>query len=592
MKPYFNCRMRTKFVQTLADYQVELKGLKTRYEFEKAEPLQDVDDEFIDVTGDDLAEQEQKIIKNLTQPPSKIYYDNIEKEPSDGGFFDRDDLEDEDDKNDLIIDCKLNNGETVEKKTESENCRKLEEKSNSSTTGPELVFNFTVVDTQLVYNDPKNIRQKQCDQNDLQREVSNKPVVSIQTSPARKALPVGSSHSLLAAKLKEFRVHPYTKTSLSHGNRISRTAEHRARLPARIQKDVFYRIQPSNQPIGSRFRPSAFSPPAKANVMPQSVQLKPSIRQSTKSSHFPLPQVFRKPSKKLHRHFPQDQQSVSHTSFNQYSPFQSPIDKRQVTERVVLAPDVQKSTRYLPPQFGFGTAALHNLYDPKKPLDFSKNSLLSQYENMLKYPQQQQLRQGHSILRSMPLPAPPDPPKGTHRPKVVPLKQHPTLCPIILSPSTENQNSCPKPTACSETPLPLTESFRKHMNLEIEKFFTRRQNEIFQALRLYAVENITLDDLFRRLEHFQIRFSRDYNGLALTMVQRYGYRMRSEATKIQLSYRFKEPPQSFVEYFRSVKDSLRPLVSDETLNIYRIVIGSLLEQFRDSLEYFLSRCLH
>ncbi|XP_021708704.1 uncharacterized protein LOC5579101 isoform X2 [Aedes aegypti] len=594
----FNSRMRTKFVHTLANYQLELKGLKTRFEFEKAKPLDEADDEFIDVTGDDSSEVQPKIIPNLEQPPSKIYYDNIEKESSDGGFFDRDDLEDEDEKNDLIIDCKLNNGETWEKKTESGICSRTGDKP---TTEPELVFNFTVVDTQLIYNEADGTGSKLSHSKDRCGD-NDGPVVSITIPSPKRAHPVEQKQSLLAAKLKEVRVHPYARTSPKLSSRARRIDEYPSSLSIPVPNDSFYRKQEKNEPIGSRFRPSAFSPPAKVHVVPQSVHLKPSIRPSTKSIslsslQLPPPQILRKPPpKKLYHQLSQVQQSVRYPPFHQHTlKIQTPMDKQQHPERLILLPEVQKSPRYLPPQFGFGSAVLQNLYDPEQPLDFSKNSLLCQYENMLKCSHQQQLRQGHSILRSMPLPAPPKPPKSASRPKVVPLKQHPTLYRIHQAnnrPSNESFNSCPKAPISPEPPLIVTETFRQHMNLEIEKFFTRRQNEICQALRLFATENINLEDLFRRLEHFQVRFSRDYNGLACTMVERYGYRIRRGLHPTQLSYRFKEQPQTFAEYFRSVQDSLRPHVPEETLNIYRLVVGSLLEQFRDSLEHFLSRNLH
>nr|XP_029731079.1 uncharacterized protein LOC109399110 isoform X2 [Aedes albopictus] len=603
----FNYRMRTKFVQTLADCQLELKGLKTRYEFQKAKPSEEdddeeeADDEFIDVTGDDSStEVQRKIIPNLEQPPSKIYYDNIEKESSDGGFFDRDDLEDEDEKNDLIIDCKLNQGETGEKKTDSGICGN----PKTPTAEPELVFNFTVVDTQLIYNEGGG--SKSTNSSSLRCGVGDGPVVSITIPPPSRASPVQEKHSLLAAKLKEVRIHPYARIPPMLSNRPKRIDEYSSSLPTSspVRRDGLHRIHQRSEPIGSRYRPSAFSPPAKAHVVPQSVHLQATMRPSTKliplsPTQLPPHQILRKPPKKLYCQLPQMQQLAPYPPFNQFdSKVQPSTDKNhQHPQRLLISPEVQKSPRYLPPQFGFGSSVLNNLYDPERPLDFSKNSLLCQYENMLKCPQQQQIRQGHSILRSMPLPTPPKPPKSACRPKVVPLKQHPTLYRIHhprthpanepLSPSTKQLPVPPEP------PLIVTESFRQHMHMEIEKFFTRRQSEICQALRLFANEAISLDDLFRRLEHFQVRFSRDYNGLAWTMVERYGYRMRRGAQPSQpTAYRFKEPPQSFAEYFRSLKDSLRPHAPQETLNIYRLVVGSLLEQFRDSLEDFLSRNLH
>lgn len=242
--------MRTKFVHTLANYQLELKGLKTRFEFEKAKPLDEADDEFIDVTGDDSSEVQPKIIPNLEQPPSKIYYDNIEKESSDGGFFDRDDLEDEDEKNDLIIDCKLNNGETWEKKTESGICSRTGDKP---TTEPELVFNFTVVDTQLIYNEADGTGSKLSHSKDRCGD-SDGPVVSITIPSPKRAHPVEQKQSLLAAKLKEVRVHPYARTSPKLSSRARRIDEYPSSLSIPVPNDGFYRKQERNEPIGSRFR--------------------------------------------------------------------------------------------------------------------------------------------------------------------------------------------------------------------------------------------------------------------------------------------------------------------------------------------------
>lgn len=447
--------MRTKFVQPLAEYQLEaLKGLQTRYEFEKAKPVdEEADDEFIDVTGDDdsttTTELQPKIIPNLEQPPSKIYYDNIEKEPSDGGFFDRDDLEDEDEKNDLIIDCKLNggNGETGEKKTESGICGRTtgEKAKPTATAEPELVFNFTVVDTQLVYSEPTGGSKLSNQKTQRYGVVSETPVVSITIPPPRKASPVQQQkQSLLAAKLKEVRIHPYARASSKISNRArTRVGDYPSSLPVSVQNGGFYRTQQSNAPIGSRLRPSAFSPPARAHVVPQSVQqLKASVRPSPKSialppGQIPTPQMFRKPPKKLYRQLTQVPQPVSYPPpFTQYIPqFQPPINKPPHPEQLLFPPEVPKLPRYLPPQFGFGSSVLQNLYDPEQPLDFSKNSLLCQYESMLKCSQPQQISQGHTILRSMPLPAPLSPPKTAYRPKVIPFKQHPTLC-RIHRPST------------------------------------------------------------------------------------------------------------------------------------------------------------
>lgn len=248
--PDFNCRMRTKFVQPVDDYQLALNGLKTRYEFEKAKALAD-EDEFIDVTGDDSPELHVKIIPILEQPPSKIYYDNIEKESSDGGFFDRDDLDDEDEKNDLIIDCKLN-GETGEKKTESEiYCRA--DKGRKSPSEPELVFNFTLVDTQLVYNEP-SIVPKLPNQKDLPSGACDEPVMSITIPPPSKPPPRRQKHSLLAKQLKEIRILPYPRANQNPSNGPRRVAEYPASVPIKVNNGGFYRTLLSNEPIGSRFR--------------------------------------------------------------------------------------------------------------------------------------------------------------------------------------------------------------------------------------------------------------------------------------------------------------------------------------------------
>ncbi|XP_065093907.1 uncharacterized protein LOC135714453 [Ochlerotatus camptorhynchus] len=571
--------MRTKFVQPLDDYQLALNGQKTRYEFEKVKPLAD-EDEFIDVTGDDSSDLQVKIIPILEQPPSKIYYDNIEKESSDGGFFDRDDLDDEDEKNDLIIDFKFN-GETGEKKTESGIYCKADKE-------PELVFNFTLVDTQLVYNEP-SIVPKLPNQKDLQSGASDRPMVSITIPPPSMPSPPRQKHSILANKLKEARIYPYPRTNSNLSNGLRR-----ASVPIPVNNGGFYRTLLSNEPIGSRFRPSAFSPPVKSHVVPQCVPLKSSMRRLVNPrSQFAQPPPG-KPTKKLYR-----QSALVPQQQLPYPPYERYVKQFRAygKDQLPILPEAHKSPSYLPPQFGFGSSVLQNLYDPDQPLDLTKNSYLSQYESMLKYPHQHQLWQGHSILRSMPVPKPPQPPKTALRPQLVPFKQHPTLSQIQRFPlrPTESfhlrQRTLTPPEPTTTSVIVPSESFRQNMNHEIEEFFTHRQNELCEALRLFNVKCIELEELFRRLNYFKIQFSRDYFRVARTMMKRYGYRFRTGAPPTSLDYRWQEPPQDFVDYFRKVKKTLRPHAPEETLNIYRMVIGGLLEQFRGPLEHFLSRNL-
>lgn len=154
------------------------------------------EEEYIDVIGEyPSSEPEPEVLvpkaqSLLEQPPSKIYYDNIEKESSDGGFFDRDDLEDEDERNELVIDCKLLNGggepgDPLKKKTDLRICEPQPKPqsqkflfpptatatmTSAAAQEPEVVFNFTLVDTQLVYNESKLVQK-------------DNPVISVHIPP-------------------------------------------------------------------------------------------------------------------------------------------------------------------------------------------------------------------------------------------------------------------------------------------------------------------------------------------------------------------------------------------------------------------------
>ncbi|EDS29335.1 conserved hypothetical protein [Culex quinquefasciatus] len=543
------------------------------------------EEEYIDVIGEyPSSEPEPEVLvpkaqSLLEQPPSKIYYDNIEKESSDGGFFDRDDLEDEDERNELVIDCKLLNGggepgDPLKKKTD---LRISQE--------PEVVFNFTLVDTQLVYNESKLVQK-------------DNPVISVHIPPPPQNPKHPSSmlqHHLQHSQpqqpriasqlrnLKEVRTtRPYSRLMPNDPRRMSRSYRSVTNgVPARRPVG----LTTGDQMIGSRSRNSAFAPPTKSHfiVRESSVQQLPATNSSSgrRPVHVPSypPQtVVEKLPKK-----PSVDPSIPHSS-----PHQPPRGYVKILPRRDPPPPSERprTVTYLPVQFGFGSSVLHNLYDDQKPLDFSKDSPLWQYEAMLKGPREQQLRQGYHILNSLPIPKPPKPPQRAIRPKLVPMKRHPTLCQLRRS-SAPPPPTAPAPPPPTEPRPKPAESFRTAMQTQIDAFFVQRQKEICAALRNYSDERIDVEQLFAQLEQLEIRYNRDYLGLAGILIKRYGCRFRAT---FQMDYKWPERPQDFVEYFANLRrqSDLKPRATDATLDIYRMVVGGLLEQFRASMEHFLS----
>ncbi|XP_055534726.1 uncharacterized protein LOC129724116 isoform X2 [Wyeomyia smithii] len=590
----FHYKMREKFEQSLDVCRLELSSL---HNYKRPKLTDDEVDEYIDITGDCPEEPESidryqpkdlSALDLVQQPPSKIYYDHIEKESSDGGFFDRDDLDDEDEKNDLVIDFKLN-ADTGEKKTDHGISHDRQIGKPSSLTGSEVVFNFTLVDTKLVYNEPTYVQKLQ--------PHFNAPFTDFRAAPGTKPSTIEDkpSEQAMATSLKDVRLHSFWRRRNTLPSSVPDQSDYRTNVPAPSvpppisQHSLINR--PSIEPIGSRLRPSAFSPPMKSQSQSQSVPLLPTAGPIS-TTHFksqyqplvPVSPTARYPKAVGHE--------WSHT-------------------RAMNAPAVKPSSTFscLPPQFGFGSSLLRNLHDSTKPLDFSKDSPLSQYESMLKYPPQEQQRYGHSILRSMPIPEPPKPPPTAIRPKLVAIRHHPTISrihrPNRLRDILKTKPNPPTPKVVPQRPPPQpqapappqpaqqahSKSFRKIAEQVINAFFHRRRNEICSTLRLFTTEAIDMTELFRRLEHLQVRVSRDYLGIAWIMIQRHGYRFRTGVPPVKLDYRWTERPQEFAEYFMKVRNMLRPHAPEETLNIYRMVVDGLLEQFRDSIEHFLSRNL-
>lgn len=577
---------------------------------EKFKRFEDEEEEYIDVIGEyPSSEPEPEVLHPkaqqslLEQPPSKIYYDNIEKESSDGGFFDRDDLEDEDERNELVIDCKLlngGNGESTDPKKKTESVR------TSGSQEPEVVFNFTLVDTQLVYNESKLVRK------------DDRPVISVSIPP-----PAAPRHSMLQHQLqhghqpqpqqqqrvssqlrnmRELRTattRPYSKLMPNDPRRTSRS--YRAVMTSSSVPVKRALSQSVGEPIGSRLRTSAFAPPPKSHyTTQQSVQQLPATANRRPMPSYPQPGLEKLPKKPV-------DPSIPYSSPNHHQQHQQPHPRaytKSVPRREAPPPSPERckprTVTYLPVQFGFGSSVLHNLYDEHQPLDFSKNSPLWQYESMLKCPRDQQLRQGYHILNSMPIPKPPKPPPRAIRPKLVPMKRHPTLSLLRRPPAMPRLKIPPPPPPVTTvidlvspnppttTPAPKPgESFRSAMRTQIDAFFVQRQKEICDALRNYSDELIDQDRLFALLEQLEIRYNRDYLGLAGIMIKQYGCRFRAT---LQMDYKWNERPQDFVEYFGNIRrqNDLQPGATEATLDIYRMVVGGLLEQFRASMEHFLS----
>lgn len=609
------------------------------------------EEEYIDVIGEyPVSEPEPEVVHPkaqslLEQPPSKIYYDNIEKESSDGGFFDRDDLEDEDERNELVIDCKLLNGggpteeqQPLKKKTDLRICEQpppTSEKflfstttpsstsSTSSPQEPEVVFNFTLVDTQLVYNESKLVPPKD----------ATTPVISVHIPPQPATQPppplrpsmlqqqLQQQHyqriSSQLRNLKEVRtgrpypdhhqhqqrrMMPNDPRRLSRSYRLATTGNGVVSSPVKraIQQSIGRlgggRLAGEQSVIigsGGRVRTSAFAPPTKSHFISRDLsvqQLQANVTSSSSSSRRPaiVPSFSTAQPGQVDK-LPKNSSSSSHPPPRGYVKILPRREPRTVT--------------YLPVQFGFGSSVLNNLYDDQKPLDFSKDSPLWQYEAMLKGPREHQLRQGYHILNSLPIPKPPKPPLRAIRPKVVPMKRHPTLSLLRRSvqpqpPPLPRLKVLPPPPATTvidlvsppTPPEPPRETFRSAMQTQIDAFFVQRQKEICAALRSYSDERIDVDQLFNQLEQLEIRYNRDYLGLAGILIKRYGCRFQAA---LRMDYQWSERPQDFVEYFGNLRRQreLKPRASEATLDIYRMVVGGLLEQFRASMEHFLSNNL-
>uniref|UniRef100_A0A1Q3FL41 Uncharacterized protein n=1 Tax=Culex tarsalis TaxID=7177 RepID=A0A1Q3FL41_CULTA len=600
---------------------------------EKLKQLEEQEEEYIDVIGEyPSSEPEPEVLHPkaqslLEQPPSKIYYDNIEKESSDGGFFDRDDLEDEDERNELVIDCKLLNAggepsDPLKKKTDLRICEPQQSQSqkflfpspttttSSTTTSaqePEVVFNFTLVDTQLVYNESKLV-QKDGPVISVHIPSPSKPVQK-QPSMLQHHLQNGQSQPPRIASqlrnLKEVRARPYSRMMPNDPRRMSRSYRSVA-----CEVPVKRSVGPvsGDQHIGSRSRTSAFAPPTKSHIIVRepSVQQLPATTTTgssrrpvaVASSYPPQPGVEKLPKK------PAADPTIPYSSTHP-----PPRGYVKVLPRREPPPPLPserpRTVTYLPVQFGFGSSVLQNLYDDQKPLDFSKNSPLWQYEAMLKCPREHQLRQGYHILNSLPIPKPPKAPQRAIRPKVVSMKRHPTLC-LLRRPAQRQPPPLsglkvpPTPTAVIDLVSPPAAasappearlkpgvSFHAAMQTQIDAFFVQRQKEICAALRNFSDERIDVDQLFAQLDQLEIRGNRDYLGLAGILIKRYGCRFRATSQK---DYQWPERPQNFVEYFANLRrqNDLKPRATEATLEIYRMVVGGLLEQFRAAMEHFLS----
>lgn len=591
--------MRKKFDQSLAIRQLELNGLTVHYEAEKPKQVEE-EDEIIDVTGDypsepETIDQEQKSgLLSLEQPPSKIYYDHIEKEPSDGGFFDRDELEDEDERNDLVIDCRLG-GEPGEKKTDNGNLNDHSKKA-SALAEPEIVFNFTLVDRTLVYNEP-TIVQKLPTRENLQITPKRMPPVPASRQPFNRSVVLQQIRPSQTNSLKAIRFRPSCKAHGTTSNDVSKiNGDRLSDGNVVLESQRVPSIVPTAEPIGSRLRPSAFTPPGKSQATPQSVPLKATVLQPYQK---PQPSTA-SPSKSPKQQYRQSAlvpQQFPYPPFGRYAKLIRNMSKHHHAEQPAPTEEAKLAyISYLPPQLGFGRAALHNLYNSQQPLDFSKDSPLRQYEQWLRAPRDEQASYGRQILQGMPIPEPLKPPPLAIRPKVVPFKEHPSISKIL---QPQQQETASKPTSkpiLASAPQPdlsplSSESFRSHVKRETNIFFSRRQTDILRALGLYSDEQIDQPELFRQLHILQMRFNRDYIGLARMMVLQHGYRFRPSVCPTAWDYKWKERPQDFVEYFQSIKNFLRPHFSKETKDIYQMVVVGLLEQFRHSIEHFLSRCL-
>ncbi|KAL1374313.1 hypothetical protein pipiens_004948 [Culex pipiens pipiens] len=579
---YFNMRnnIDTQPLAAVRGQQLELGRFRPVFSHEESfKRLEDEEqnEEYIDVIGEyPSSEPEPEVLvpkaqSLLEQPPSKIYYDNIEKESSDGGFFDRDDLEDEDERNELVIDCKLLNGggepsDPLKKKTDLRICEPQPKPqsqkflfpptatatmTSAAAQEPEVVFNFTLVDTQLVYNESKLVQK---DSPVISVHIPKHPASMLQHHLQHSQPQPQQQQTRIASQLRNLKevrtVRPYSRLMPNDPRRMSRS-----------YRSVTSGV-PVKRPVGLTIGDQMIGIVEK---LPKKPSVDPSIPHS--SPHPPPPRGY---VKILPRRDP------------------PPPSERP------------RTVTYLPVQFGFGSSVLHNLYDDQKPLDFSKDSPLWQYEAMLKGPREQQLRQGYHILNSLPIPKPPKPPQRAIRPKLVPMKRHPTLCQLRRSsapPPLPRLKVPPPPTAVIDLvspPAPPTEprpkpaeSFRTAMQTQIDAFFVQRQKEICAALRNYSDERIDVDQLFAQLEQLEIRYNRDYLGLAGILIKRYGCRFRAT---FQMDYKWPERPQDFVEYFANLRrqSDLKPRATDATLDIYRMVVGGLLEQFRASMEHFLS----
>ncbi|XP_055592690.1 uncharacterized protein LOC129744274 isoform X2 [Uranotaenia lowii] len=460
-------------------------------------PLEDEDDEFIDVIGDGdnptmMGEPPQQLVISKMAAPPKIYYDQIEKESSDGGFFDREGEEldeDEDERNDLVIECDLDASVGSDRKSEVQKVQKVQNQKvavRENFDDSDIVFNFTLVDTQLIPNEPtilkKTPEKHRPKQEDAEKNRTPKTHIKdngfevqvISPNPkahaGRELHLIGhnnnvisnskssndnycgivssssSSNNISNSKLREhLRVHPYQESLARRRSEASLPQQPPREVPISM---VYYQhpqsshvsmtgyssrtppvVQPATQ-IGNRHRSSAFvAPKISPDLHPQSVPLKATISNTHRGrQEFSHSSTTTTPHNEFAKVAPKSAEALSPE--NKEALICGRIAQavgRKRTRRSpyydLRSPKTPRAPVFLPPQFGFGTAALQHLYNSEQPLDYSKNSPLFRE----KYSGGGQQSQRSFLQSFVDVPKAPKPPKAAIRPQVVPIQKHPTL---------------------------------------------------------------------------------------------------------------------------------------------------------------------
>ncbi|XP_053685601.1 uncharacterized protein LOC128735131 [Sabethes cyaneus] len=655
--------MPETFEQSLDVCRLEFNSLK------RFKRKLDENDEYIDVTGCPPAKRANIDLiggspekpasidryppKNLSfsidqSPSKKIYYDHIGSEFDGGGFFDRDDLDDEDDRDGLVIDCRLN--ESWEKKTDNGISHDERISNGPDLTEPEVVVNLNVVDVEVVGSEPIDVEALYPDENLTVTEpcnLVNTKVIYDESIDVEKLYPevtvtgcssVSISEPINLVDTKVVYNEPidveklYPKVTVPACNSVS-IAETINLVDTKVV---------NNEPIDVEqlYPETETSPdcrPVANNTM--SYSFPDRSRSSTRESNL---------------------SAVPSTSYHSRRNAASSQPIRN------LPYNWNNTETCLPPQFGFGPTYLCKSFGSKEKYPPEYYATLNAHARMMEAMSPDELkRYARLILSSTPIPEHTGPPPTAFRPRLVPVKLHPSIFkihqqqqsrevpPVKQHPSISSMHqpqqsralpksqpypfapaAVPRQTPASQPPPSVSQPLKappiaakmprkmqsqkapdssasavasrrqqqqqaafssiyernhqtmaEHINQVINEFFDHRRNEVFNLVKMCTTRNVySMDFLIEKLGHLRVSVNRDYVRMAETMIERYRYRYRPGVPRCWV-----EPAtqaQDFQDYFEKVFE-YQPK-AEEMLGIYKVVIEGLLQQYRGSIEHFLT----